>query len=769
MTAEPNVPRGVRPSAVAVVLVVVLVALGALSLLAFRPPAAAPADVPPTEFSAARVEADLREIAQRPHPLGTADNDRVREHVVAAARAAGARVRVESGEVVLADPGKPVRVAVAWNVVATVPGTDPGLSGGRALLLVSHHDSVPTGPGAADDGAAVVSMLEAIRVLTASGGVRNDVVFLFTDGEELGSLGARLFVRQHGVAEFGAVLNWEARGSRGPVVMFETSTANAGLVDAFAGASSRPIANSLAYEVYLRMPNYTDFTVFRDAGATGLNAAFIEGLHDYHSPNDDVGTLDRDTVQHHGETMTGLVAALGERDLRRLDNRTAVYFDLVGRVLVHYPVWVALVLAAVSVVALVLLVVVGVRRGRLRPVGAAAVAGAALGAVVGTAALCFGLWRLLTLVRPGLAALPLSEPYDRGWFIAAFTTVAAAVLLLVARLVRRWSPAEVLAGGLLLVGVSLVAVAVVVPGATYLFQWPLLAGLPALWWAVRRGTGSLPLAALAPAVAVVLFAPVVSTLTVALGIKLVGVAMAVAVLAGVLVLPLFTALPRPGLLAAVASVVAAVLVTTSALVSGFDVREPRPDGLLYLRDATTGRSVWLTGDPEPDDWTGRVLGAAPERVSLTREFPLLKAPVLRAPAPALALAEPTVTTLADTTADGVRTVRFRVDSPRRGWRIQVSLPRGAVRACVVAGQRVESAAQSVPENLVFEFYGADDGAELTCEASEGAEVPVDVADFSLGLPPEVEALVGPRPEGTVLVPSGYRPVDSAVVRRAVRI
>lgn len=767
MTAAPHAPSGLRPPAVAVALLTVLVALAAVALLAFRPPAAAPADVAATEFSVARVEGDLRAIAQRPHPLGTADHARVRDHVVAAARAAGAEVRVESGEVVRTEARKPTRIAVPQNVVARVPGSDPALSGGRAILLVSHYDSVPTGPGAADDGAAVASMLEAIRVLKASGGVRNDVVFLFTDGEELGSLGARLYVRQHGVAEIGAVLNWEARGSSGPVVMFETSTANAGLVDAFAGASSRPIANSLAYEVYRRMPNYTDFTVFRDAGATGLNAAFIEGLHDYHSPHDVVDALDRDTVQHHGESMTGMVAALGEQDLRQLDGRTAVYFDLFGRVLVHYPTWVALALAAISAVALALPVASGVRSGRLRPAGAAVVAGAASGAVVVTAVLCFALWWLLRLVLPGLAALPLSEPYDRGWFLAAFTAVPVVVLLLVAKLVRRKSPAEVLAGGLLLVAVLLVAVAVVVPGATYLFQWPLLAGLPALWWAVRRDTAVPLLAAAAPAVTAVLFAPVVATLTVALGIGYAGVAMAIAVLAGALLLPLLTALPRPGLLAASASVVALALFATSALVSGFDARQPRPDGLLYLRDGSTGQSTWLTGDAETDDWTGRVLGADPERLSVAHDFPVLKDPVLRAPAPALALAEPTVTTLADTTADGVRTVRFRVDSPRRGWRVQVALPRDVVRACVVAGRRVEPA--DFPVNLVFEFYGADDGAELACEAAAGAEVPVDVADFSIGLPAEVEALVGPRPEGTVQVPSGYRAVDSAIVRRVVRI
>src|SRR5690606_16736924 len=144
-----------------------------------------------------------------------------------------------------------------------------------------HYDSVPTGPGAADNGAVVASLLETLRALKASGGVRHDVVVLFSDGEELGALGAELFVREHGLDVCGGVRKCVARGSGGPRVMFETGDASLPRVDACAGANPRPVASSLAYEVYRRLPNDSDFTVFRREGVAGLNSAFIDGFHDY--------------------------------------------------------------------------------------------------------------------------------------------------------------------------------------------------------------------------------------------------------------------------------------------------------------------------------------------------------------------------------------------------------------------------------------------------------------------------------------------------------
>ncbi|MGW2088794.1 M20/M25/M40 family metallo-hydrolase [Streptomyces sp. NPDC001880] len=776
--AVPAAPRPGPHRAWLAAALAVPVLLGVLAMLAFAPPAARGTSAPVTEFSAARAAVHLDQIAQRPHPTGTADNTRVRDYLVTTARKLGAQVTVQSGDVVRPAWGNPFPAARVHNVIARVPGGEPGTSDGKALLLVAHYDSVPTGPGAADDGAAVAAMLETMRALKESGGVRNDMVFLFTDGEELGALGAEKFVQEYGVEDYGAVLNWEARGSSGPVMMFETNTGNAPLIDAFAGGSNRPVANSLAYEVYKRMPNGSDFTAFRDEGAVGLNAAFLHGFHDYHSPHDDLERLSDDSVQHHGESMLGLVKGLGDRDLRDLRrDGDAVYFDLFARVLVHYPSGWALPVAVLTVLGLLTLAWWGTRRSALQVTAVLATAGAALAVVIVAALGTFGLWLAAAALRPELAALPLSEPYERGLFAAGFLALVAALLMVAARLVRGRRAAELVCGALVLGAVLLLAAVLTLPGTSYLFQWPLLAGLPALWWACRddRATwrpawaGPL-LAAAAPSVAAVLFTPLVDSLLIALGIPLAAVAMAVTAIGGVLLLPLLTRIARPGLVAAAAAALALVLVGAGLLRSGFDAEHPRPDALVYVRDLSQGTTTWMSGDPEPDAWTRKVLGTHPARGSAADYYPQRgDEPVLRAKAREVDLPAPRVTAVSDRTTGDTRRVRFTVASQRKAWRLQIRLPREPLKACAIAGVRMDGPALDKQgegaEGVVFHFTGSDAaGVDIDCETRAGTRLPVDAADYTIGLPPEVAALVGPRPEGTAPVSFGFAPDDSAVVR-----
>ncbi|MEV5442092.1 M20/M25/M40 family metallo-hydrolase [Streptomyces sp. NPDC052644] len=766
-----------------------LALLGLLAVLGQAPPQARGEKAPPEDFSAGRAWQHLEEIARHPHPTGTAANERVREYVADAARELGAEVRVQSGDAIHRGWGSPFPGGTVHNVIARVAGTSPQTSGGRALLVVSHYDSVPTSRGAADDGAAVASMLETMRALKESGPVRNDVVFLFTDGEELGLLGAELFVREEDMEDYGAVLNWEARGSSGPVMMFETHTGNAALIRAYADTGTRPSANSLAYEVYRRMPNGSDFTVFRNAGVAGLNTAFLHGFHDYHAPSDDPEHLSRDSVQHQGETMLGLVRALGDQDLRGLREDgagDAVYFDLFTRVLVRYPADWALPLAAASLLGLATLLWRGARSAALRIKAVAVVAGTALGAVLVAALGAFGLWTAAAAAAPHLAALPLSEPYERGLFAAAFLGLAAAVLMGACRLLRGRGPAELLGGVLTVTAVVLLALAVALPGASYLFQWPLLAGLPALWWACREKAGERPLpgqllAAAAPAVAVVLFAPLTDALLVALGIPLASAAILVTGLGALTLLPLLTRTPRLGGVAAGAAALSLALLATGLLRSGFSEEHPRPNSLVYVRDLAEGRALWLSGDPEPDGWTRRVLGDDPDRAPAGDYYPQWdEETVLLAEAPKLELPAPEVTPLPDTgtvtAADGTRQVRFRAASRRGAWQLMIRLPRERLEWCTVAGERLDAAAldergpgRAGTDRVAFFFTGAPSGVEIVCTVRGTGAVAVEVSDYSLGLPDEAARHVGPRPPATVPVAFGYDPYDAAVVRRVTEL
>jgi Zn-dependent M28 family amino/carboxypeptidase len=110
-----------------------------------------------------------------------------------------------------------------------------------------------------------------VRAYKAAGGrPARDVIVLFTDGEERGLHGARLYFADSARARrVGVVLNFEARGGGGRAYMFETGPNNAALVEAFGRSVASPSASSLARFVYDRMPNGTDFTIPKRAGIAG--------------------------------------------------------------------------------------------------------------------------------------------------------------------------------------------------------------------------------------------------------------------------------------------------------------------------------------------------------------------------------------------------------------------------------------------------------------------------------------------------------------------
>jgi len=86
----------------------------------------------------------------------------------------------------------PFPVADVRNVAARLPGR----ASTKAVALVAHYDTVLHAPGAADAGSAVAALLETLRALRAGPPLRNDVVFVFTDAEELGMVGAEAFVAE---------------------------------------------------------------------------------------------------------------------------------------------------------------------------------------------------------------------------------------------------------------------------------------------------------------------------------------------------------------------------------------------------------------------------------------------------------------------------------------------------------------------------------------------------------------------------------------------
>lgn len=338
----------------AILLAIFLVLAATLSIREQDPPAALSAAASPELFSAGRAVQHLSVIAQKPHPVGSIEHKVVQDYLVKQLSEAGLAPQIQPA-IITKKGGPPLQVAAAENVTARLKGTATG----KAVLLVAHYDSALNSFGASDDGAAVASLLETLRALKAGPPLKNDVIFLFTDGEETGFLGARAFTTQHPWFEdVGVVLNFDARGNSGPVMMFETSQDNGWLIDQFAHAAPFPVAHSLSYELYRLLPNGTDLTFFKKADKAGLNFANIDGIEHYHTPLDNLQAVHQNSMQHQGSYALALARQFGNVDLSQTKQKNAIYFDLFGRLLVHYSsAWViplTLIVSALFIAVLIL-------------------------------------------------------------------------------------------------------------------------------------------------------------------------------------------------------------------------------------------------------------------------------------------------------------------------------------------------------------------------------------------------------------------------------
>lgn len=153
----------------------------------------------------------IEEIARAPHPPGTAEHGRVRAYVLGQLEEVGLVVDTQTA-LHWIERGSVVQGARVRNVMGRLPGT----ASSGAVLLLSHYDSKPVAPGAADDGVGVATVLETARVLASGPAPQNDLIFLFTDAEEWNMLGAREFAAHHPwMDDVAVMLNFEARGTSG--------------------------------------------------------------------------------------------------------------------------------------------------------------------------------------------------------------------------------------------------------------------------------------------------------------------------------------------------------------------------------------------------------------------------------------------------------------------------------------------------------------------------------------------------------------------------
>lgn len=277
-------------------------------------------------------------------PVGTAANASARAYIVDQLRIYGYEVRVQETDARRPELGRTAHVA---NIIATLPGTRR-----EAIGLLSHYDSVPGSPGAADDGVGVAVSLEAARVLAARPDRVWSIFVLVTDGEESGLMGAAALATDREVtSRLRAYLNVEAAGSGGPAMLFEAGPGNGWLAGAWSRQAPHPRGGSYGVEIYRRLPNDTDFTVLARQGIPGLNFALIGDGYAYHTARDVPDRVSPLTLREVGENVVATAAALDGMDVTRRTGTAPAYFDVGGVAAVSYSARIGLLLSFAGVLA----------------------------------------------------------------------------------------------------------------------------------------------------------------------------------------------------------------------------------------------------------------------------------------------------------------------------------------------------------------------------------------------------------------------------------
>lgn len=756
------------PPHVATAMLLILLVLAWFGL---RPPPSMPPEVIPAtaadqEFSAERAREHLYQITRQPSPVGSAEHARVQDYLMTALRELGHEPQIQTATAVRRN-GASVGAAAIENIVARIPGSDST----GAIVVMAHYDTVPHSPGGTDAGNAVVAILETLRALQSGPVLRNDVIVLITDAEEVGLFGAQAYVDEHPWApETALVLNHEGRGHTGPVVMFRSTDNNGRMISTLAAAALYPLADSLANDAFRLMPNDTDLSVFDRAGYAGMDFANANGLTHYHTSMDNYENADPRSLQHHGSYMLSLVRAFGEQDLTELEAPGRVVFALPLLSAVHYPMAWVLPLAIVAVLVFAGLVIRAARRKQLRGRGVAlGFVHFALMLVALPMLAMFG-WGWVATLIPELNWFMHGSPYGSPRYLWAVCLLLVALYMCSLIVMRRWvTGAELFLAPLTVTALLLMLTALYLPGGSYLFQWPLLfaslllllqsADVPNRKWSVPI----LTLIAVFPAIAIIL--PMVEGLEVMLTMEaIVAPAVLLVLLAGLLTLPMATVCrglgwKAPGIFAVVGgSLLVLLLVTT-----GFDDSQKKPNGVNYLANVTEGQAFWYSLDPEPDEWTRRFLGDTPQYGPLPSWGPRLNGRnAWSRPAPMPALTAPDLEILADSTSGDLRQFRVRISAPAGNYSTLMRFANiDDARVISVNGRLMSEAAdwsespgqaREVSDQLIFNAVPAQ-GVEVEFSLPADAEGVRILLHASIpGLPQSDLGEQGSRPEH--MMPSG---------------
>lgn len=747
--------------------ILVVIAWGLYAVYDWWSPPIAPACAPADTFSAERAVKLLEYPTQMIHPYGSQELAKVRQYLVQKLKLLGVEPIVQTEYLANSSKHGHNSMERVDNIMVVLPGYAPT----RSILVMGHYDSTPYGVGCADDGSAVAAMYETIQALLHTPPLKNDVIFLFTDGEEAGTLGPRAFMKHPLFETVGVCFNFEARGHYGPSMMYQTSNNNLWLIKEFAKAAPYPRASSAMFEIAGKMPTSTDFYVLKPKGVSGFDFAFVGGIRYYHTPNDDIEHLSLRSLQHHGSYALSLVKHFGNLDLSHLkigypfepNAENSTYFTApVNNMIVYSEKWIfPLLLLAIVLYLLMLLVMKIFWRIRVRDIVKNLIQN--LVHILFVSGLIGGLIGLTFLIYKHYIVY-----YELTYLVMGLLTAAGLFLILLPIIYKRLDPHIFFSTALLpWLGLAIYT-SISAPTASYIFVWIVIIGsicgmigsvpfIPQRW---HRNFFWFTFWTLIPTlVATYFFAPFL-----VLGVQtLTPIFIPVLMIFLILVLYLFTGFLynlignknicyQCGLFLLITGL---LVYAYPMLFFRFTKETPKVNHLCYGLDLDTNSAWWMTQDKHLDKWLKQffqngIFSQKPHLFAGDNET------VQFGEAPIAGFPEPLVSVLEDKTDGDVQHLKVSVISIRKAAEVRVELgDELEILSAKVNGIDYEGTdGNTIPRwHLRYRGFPVENGITFEWQLKHKQPLQITVVEKSYVLPPLPGIDMPPRPDYMIAEPN----------------
>lgn len=557
----------------------------------------------PQNFSTLRAFEHVKAISQKPHYIGSDNHSNIRNYIIDELEKLGLTVQTQKA-FSLSQSGS---LTVPENIIARIKGSD---NKGDALMLLSHYDSaVHSSYGASDAASGVAAIIETLRAFKTKGNLpKNDIIICFTDGEEVGLNGARLFAKQHPWAkDVKLVLNFEARGSGGPSNMIvETNYGNQNLINSFADAKPGfPVASSLMYNVYKLLPNNTDSTVFREElDVPSLFFAFIDDHFDYHTANDIPERLDKRSLAHQGSYLESALQHYSNIDLNNLKSENnSVYFNLPFIGLVHYPYSLSPYLLVLSLLLLFTGIFYGIKKKKLSRKEIFKGFIPFLLLLISSAGLGYVGWEIILYLYPHYNEyLNGFTPNGYEYIIAFALLVVCVYMLLYNYYFRKINTANALVAPIIFWMLINLIVIIYLPGGAFLIV-PLLLTLFTWFVFIFYRRPSFFILFLIQLPTLWIFVPYIKSFPVGLGLSSVYITCLLTAFTLGLMSALIYPLYKKKAIALSAFLFALGFFIVAHLNSNFNKENPKPNSLIYMANHNNEKAYWKSYDKILDEWT----------------------------------------------------------------------------------------------------------------------------------------------------------------------